>query len=59
LLAGIKESGFAFRGVIESPIKGATSGNTEYVAYFAREPSPGNSAVAEDMETGNKATDIS
>ena len=26
--------GFAFEGLIESPIRGAASGNMEFIAYF-------------------------
>ena len=38
--AGIEAAGFSARGCIESPIKGATSGNTEFLAYFRRQSSP-------------------
>ena len=34
--AGIEAVGFRALGFIESPIKGATSGNTEFLAYFRR-----------------------
>ena len=38
-------AGFACRGWRESPIKGATSGNTEFISYFVRgEPPPAGSA---------------
>jgi len=36
VVLGIKAAGFACSGTIESPIKGATSGNTEYLAHFRR-----------------------
>ena len=35
--AGIEAAGFRGQGCIESPIKGATSGNTEFLAYFRRQ----------------------
>ena len=35
--AGIEAAGFRALGCIESPIKGATSGNTEFLAYFRRQ----------------------
>ncbi len=34
--AGFEEAGFVSRGCIESPIKGAVSGNTEFLALFER-----------------------
>lgn len=34
--SGSQELGFSCSGVIESPIKGAASGNTEFLAYFKR-----------------------
>ena len=34
--SGIAERGFALRGVIESPIRGAQSGNKEFLAHFKR-----------------------
>lgn len=30
--------GFRFQGLIESPIKGASSGNIEFLAHFKRLP---------------------
>lgn len=40
VVAGIETHGFKNHGVIESPIKGAASGNTEFLAYFTREAKP-------------------
>ncbi|KAK3239621.1 hypothetical protein CYMTET_50465 [Cymbomonas tetramitiformis] len=37
--SGIMEYGFHCHGCIPSPIKGATSGNTEFLAYFTRDAS--------------------
>ena len=34
--AGAAELGFVPQGVMESPIRGAASGNTEFLANFAR-----------------------
>lgn len=34
--AAIEEVGFTCKGHMASPIKGATSGNTEFLAYFVR-----------------------
>ena len=34
--AGAAELGFVRQGVVESPIKGAASGNTEFLAHFMR-----------------------
>jgi 23S rRNA (cytidine1920-2'-O)/16S rRNA (cytidine1409-2'-O)-methyltransferase len=34
--AGIEALGFTCRGVIESPLKGDKSGNTEFLAHFVR-----------------------
>lgn len=36
VIKGFEEYGFKNHGVIESPIKGAASGNTEFLAYFTR-----------------------
>ena len=36
VIEGWKEAGFACSGWMESPIKGATSGNIEYLAHFVR-----------------------
>lgn len=33
---GVEDSGFTCKGHMPSPIKGATSGNTEFLAYFVR-----------------------
>lgn len=38
--AGVEAASFSAHGCIESPIKGATSGNTEFLAYFRRQSSP-------------------
>ena len=32
--AGVEAAGLHFCGCMESPVKGATSGNTEFLAYF-------------------------
>lgn len=48
--AGAEALGFIPQGVMESPIKGATSGNTEFLAHFIRDPAQvhlGVAAVAE------------
>ena len=37
--SGIEAMGFEAKGVMESPIRGATSGNKEFVAYFLRQDS--------------------
>lgn len=37
VVAGFEACGFACRGWIESPIKGAAAGNTEFVSYFVRQ----------------------
>lgn len=34
--AGIEEAGFVSKGCIESPLKGAVGGNTEFLALFER-----------------------
>ena len=34
--AGIKDAGFEAHGWMESPIKGAVGGNSEFLAYFSR-----------------------
>ena len=34
--AGIEAAGFAAHGWIESPIRGAVGGNSEFLAYFSR-----------------------
>ena len=34
--AGIEAEGFQAHGCIDSPIKGAASGNSEFLAYFSR-----------------------
>ena len=48
VVAAYGQAGFACRGWRESPIKGATSGNTEFISYFVREPTPpGGAAAAE------------
>ena len=39
--AGVEATGFTNHGHIESPIKGATSGNTEYLAFFTRKDNDG------------------
>lgn len=36
VISGWEDVGFQCEGYIESPIKGATSGNTEFLAYFVR-----------------------
>jgi 23S rRNA (cytidine1920-2'-O)/16S rRNA (cytidine1409-2'-O)-methyltransferase len=36
VVAGYEAAGFRCAGWIESPIKGATSGNTEFLAYLQR-----------------------
>lgn len=36
VIAGVEAYGFKSHGVIESPIKGAASGNTEFLGYFTR-----------------------
>jgi 23S rRNA (cytidine1920-2'-O)/16S rRNA (cytidine1409-2'-O)-methyltransferase len=36
VVAGVEAFGFKNHGVIESPIKGAASGNTEFLGYFTR-----------------------
>jgi hypothetical protein len=46
--AGIVASGFSALGCIESPLKGATSGNTEFLAYFRRQ-----AAGVEDTPDGD------
>ncbi|KAL4425198.1 hypothetical protein ABPG75_009214 [Micractinium tetrahymenae] len=38
--------GFACQGWKESPIKGAASGNTEFISYFVRQPGKGAAAAA-------------
>ena len=38
--AGAAELGFLRQGVIESPIRGAASGNTEFLAHFVRSEPP-------------------
>eukprot|EP00884_Botryococcus_braunii_P023269 jgi/Botrbrau1/9626/Bobra.0131s0006.1 len=47
--SAIQQAGFTCRGHMVSPIKGATSGNIEFLAYFVREPSqdicPSNESV--------------
>jgi 23S rRNA (cytidine1920-2'-O)/16S rRNA (cytidine1409-2'-O)-methyltransferase len=35
-LVGVEAAGFEGHGLIESPIKGAVGGNTEYLALFTR-----------------------
>lgn len=37
IVAGFKEFGFTCQGIIPSPITGATSGNTEFLALFTKE----------------------
>ena len=37
VVAGVEGRGFTFRGHIESPIKGASAGNTEFLCHFSRE----------------------
>lgn len=44
--AGAEALGFIPQGVMESPIKGATSGNTEFLAHFIRDPAKEHLAVA-------------
>jgi 23S rRNA (cytidine1920-2'-O)/16S rRNA (cytidine1409-2'-O)-methyltransferase len=39
--AGIEEAGFVSKGCIESPLKGAVGGNTEFLALFERTTSAG------------------
>ena len=34
--AGIEAAGFAAQGWMESPLKGAVGGNSEFLAYFTR-----------------------
>lgn len=36
VVAAVEARGFACQGWRESPIKGAASGNTEFVSYFQR-----------------------
>ena len=38
--AGFEEAGFVSKGCIESPLKGAVGGNTEFLALFERVTSP-------------------
>ena len=38
LLGALREFGFECRGIIESPIVGATSGNKEFLGLFERIP---------------------
>ena len=44
--AGAEALGFVAQGVMESPIKGATSGNTEFLAHFIRDPAREHLSVA-------------
>ena len=44
--AGAEALGFMPQGVMESPIKGATSGNTEFLAHFIRDPTKEHLSVA-------------
>ena len=38
--AGIVAAGFTSSGCIESPLKGAAGGNTEFLAHFQRQEAP-------------------
>lgn len=58
VIEGWKEVGFSCSGWMESPIKGATSGNIEYLAHFVRgtavpppPPVPATSAPEREPET--------
>ncbi|KAI3435011.1 hypothetical protein D9Q98_003063 [Chlorella vulgaris] len=53
IVAAVEEVGFACQGWLESPIKGAASGNTEFVSYFRRQAS--SSMLPGDMATGGPA----
>ena len=44
--AGAEALGFMPQGVMVSPIKGATSGNTEFLAHFIRDPAGEHLATA-------------
>ncbi len=48
--AGIVAAGFSALGCIESPLKGATSGNTEFLAYFRRRAAGGADAPDSDVD---------
>lgn len=37
VVAAVADAGFDPRGVIESPLRGATGGNVEYLAHFVKE----------------------
>jgi len=51
--AGIVAAGFSALGCIESPLKGATSGNTEFLAYFRRHAAGGADAPDGDVDAIN------
>jgi 23S rRNA (cytidine1920-2'-O)/16S rRNA (cytidine1409-2'-O)-methyltransferase len=53
IVAAVEEVGFACQGWLESPIKGAASGNTEFVSYFRRRAS--SSMLPGNMATGGPA----
>ena len=62
--AGAEALGFVAQGVMESPIKGATSGNTEFLAHFIRDPTREHLSVAAINEVdayfaGQKAKRVS
>ena len=41
VVARIADAGFEAKGLIESPLKGATGGNTEYLAHFVKREGEG------------------
>ncbi|GAB4815622.1 hypothetical protein N2152v2_008078 [Parachlorella kessleri] len=52
-----QQLGFSCQGWTESPIKGASAGNTEFLAYFQRTGTAGSAAV--DAEAIDEGTDTS
>ena len=45
VVAACQQLGFSCRGWTKSPIKGASAGNTEFLAYFQRTGAAGSAAV--------------
>lgn len=60
VVAAVQARGFACRGWRPSPIKGATSGNIEFLAYFVRgqaPAAPGSDAAAAQGGTAAAAAE--